>query len=58
MSVRTMYRIHGDEIDFVVVEIPDHYGFRIRQLNMPEVEKQNRFIFFVLCVIIWIIILK
>lgn len=22
MSVRTMYRIHGDEIDFVVVEIP------------------------------------
>lgn len=33
MSVRTMYRIHGDEIDFVVVEIPDHTGFCIRQLK-------------------------
>lgn len=42
MSVRTKYRIHSDEIDFVVVEIPDHYGFSIRQLNMPEMEKQKK----------------
>ncbi len=42
MPVRTMYRIHSDEIDFVVVEIPDHYGFSIRQLNMPEMEKQKK----------------
>ncbi|MGI6735988.1 MAG: hypothetical protein ACOX41_01580 [Anaerovoracaceae bacterium] len=33
LSVRTMYRIHGDGIEFVVVEIPDHSGFRIRQLK-------------------------
>ena len=33
LSVRTMYRIHGDGIEFVIVELPDNSGFRIRQLK-------------------------
>ncbi len=33
LSVRTMYHIHGDGIEFVVVELPDHFDFRIRQLE-------------------------